>query len=87
MTIIKVEYDTEDPLCSIVKNLRLQAKQEVFDDIENNLIGECRLDTDIGIIIDEIRLRDKLDKSRKRHLSTFENKRDIIADKSNRQEP
>ena len=83
MTIIKVEYDTENPLCSIVKNLRLQAKQEVLDDIEDMLY---KIPAEA---VNQFQLSYPFDfkEIKKPHLSTFENKRDIIADKSNRQNP
>ena len=34
MVILTVKYDSENPLCSIVFNIRKMAKEEVFKDIE-----------------------------------------------------
>jgi len=68
MTIIKVEYDTEDPLCSIVNNIRKGAKKEVFDDIDKDRKYFYHLLMNISDMnkVDEI-----IENIKKRHLSTF----------------
>ena len=54
-----------------------EAKEEVFDDIE-------KINKIYRFLDDYNKYYQKI---KKRHLSTFENKSNIIADKSNRQNP